>query len=318
MMNGIDVSAYQAANVTATLPLEFGFVKATQGTDYVSETCDAQVQALLARGARMGFYHFTDGDDATAEGNAFLNNTKGYWGKGIPIVDFESGGIARGGSWLRKLADTIYSGCGVKPLIYMSLSVAERSDMAEVVEGGYGLYVAYGSDYDSRHDGYVNVPATSNSGQWPFAVARQYTSQGFLNGVGPLDLDVFYGDRSVFDAYVSGSPNPNPPQVVQPVQVQVPPYPLPNGYYIGPEAGPVQSVSGWHGNQGAVKAFQQRLKDRGWDITVDGFYGHVGDTSWSQSETGNIIHAYQEEKGLVPDGLGGINTWTSLFRDPIT
>lgn len=318
MMNGVDVSGFQSPDVTANIPLDFGFVKATQGTDYVSSACDPQVQHLLARNAGVGVYHFTDGDDANQEGSAFLLATEGYHGKAIPIIDFEAGGITRGGAWLLQLAKVIESGWGVKPLCYMSLSVAQRSDMLQVAQNNNGLWVAYGSDYNVRHDGYVNVPSSSESGQWPFAIARQYTSNGFLNGVGPLDLDVFYGDRSVFDAYVGGKSNPNPPAYQPSTPATVPAFPLPAGYYIGPETGPVQSVSGWHGNGQAVRAFQQRLKDRGWNITVDGYYGHMGDTDWSQSETGNIIHQYQVEKGLVPDGLGGINTWTSLWRDPIT
>lgn len=316
-MNGADVSAFQSPAVTTQVPLDFGFVKATQGTDYVSSACDQQVQGLLNAGKGMGFYHFTDGADANAEADHFVSQTKGYHGKGIPIIDFEGGGIARGGGWLLQLANRVAAGIGVKPIIYMSLSVAERSDMKQVADADYGLWVAYGSEYDDRHDGYVNVPAASESGQWPFAIARQYTSNGWLNGIGKLDLDVFYGDRTVFDAYAGGKPNPNPPKPAPP-STAIPAYPLPSGYYIGPERGPVKSVSGWHGNADAVRQFQQRLKDRGWDIQVDSKYGHVGDTAWDQSETGRIIHAYQEQKGLVTDGLGGINTWVSLWRDPIT
>lgn len=64
------------------------------------------------------------------------------------------------------------------------------------------------------------------------------------------------------------------------------------------------------GMRGAVtRAYQQRLKDRGWRITVDGDHGPA---------TTAVLKAFQAEKGLAVDGVGGRNTWTALWTRPIT
>lgn len=313
-MNGPDVSGYQSPDVTAQVPLDFAFVKATQGNDYVSGNCDPQVQHTIQRGAGFGVYHFTDGKDVASEANWFLQHTQGYRGHGIPIIDFEAGGLKQGGGWLLDLARRIESGWGVKPLIYMSLSVAERGDMAQVAANDNGLWVAYGSDYGDHHDGYSNIPADSQSGQWKFAIARQYTSQGFLNGIGPLDLNVFYGDRSVFDKYVGGSSSgggvaPTPPTP------SVPAFPLPAGWYYGPKSGPTNSVSGYFppygGSNGApgLREWQQQMRNRGNNIGVDGLYG---------PQTATIAGNFQAQCHLTKDQLIGPQTWAAAWTAPVT
>lgn len=90
---------------------------------------------------------------------------------------------------------------------------------------------------------------------------------------------------------------------------KVPAFPLPAGWYFGPEDGPQESVSGYHGNGEHLERFQQRLKDRGWDILVDG--------RWGDDSTENT-KAFQAEKGLTADGLAGIDTWTQAWLAPVT
>lgn len=97
-----------------------------------------------------------------------------------------------------------------------------------------------------------------------------------------------------------------------------PPFPLPDGSYFGPQGGPDESVSGYHSHREDLRAWQQRMADRRWSITADGFYGRKGDTEPSQSETGRVAMAFQTEKGLVVDGLIGPNTWRAAWELPIT
>lgn len=59
----------------------------------------------------------------------------------------------------------------------------------------------------------------------------------------------------------------------------------------------------------AVRQVQQRLRDRGWTITVDGVFG---------SGTDQVVRAFQREKGLVVDGVVGPATWHALWATPIT
>ncbi|MFI5534720.1 peptidoglycan-binding protein [Kitasatospora sp. NPDC051853] len=58
-----------------------------------------------------------------------------------------------------------------------------------------------------------------------------------------------------------------------------------------------------------VRTAQQRLKDRGWSIAVDGDFGPA---------TEKVVRAYQAEKGLDVDGLIGPLTWASLWTAPVT
>ena len=64
------------------------------------------------------------------------------------------------------------------------------------------------------------------------------------------------------------------------------------------------------GSTGAgVRALQQRLKDRGWKITVDGEFG---------PETARVVRGFQQDKHLTVDGEVGPQTWRALWTAPIT
>lgn len=62
-------------------------------------------------------------------------------------------------------------------------------------------------------------------------------------------------------------------------------------------------------NSSITRAYQQRLKDRGWRIKVDGDHG---------PNTTSILRAFQQEKRLGVDGVGGRNTWRALWTAPVT
>lgn len=94
-----------------------------------------------------------------------------------------------------------------------------------------------------------------------------------------------------------------------PTGLSAPPFPLPGGWYFGPQDGPEWSVSGFHGRGEGLRVWQQRMRDRGWDISVDGLYG---------TETAGVARAFQTEKGLTVDGLIGPETWTAAWTTPIT
>lgn len=59
----------------------------------------------------------------------------------------------------------------------------------------------------------------------------------------------------------------------------------------------------------AVRQVQQRLRDRGWTISVDGGFGH---------ETDSRVRQFQADKGLVADGIAGPATWVALWTSPVT
>jgi peptidoglycan hydrolase-like protein with peptidoglycan-binding domain len=57
----------------------------------------------------------------------------------------------------------------------------------------------------------------------------------------------------------------------------------------------------------AVRKVQQRMRDRGWIMTVNGSF----DLQMDQK-----VRAFQREKGLKPDGVVGPITWKALWTLP--
>jgi D-alanyl-D-alanine carboxypeptidase/Putative peptidoglycan binding domain len=58
-----------------------------------------------------------------------------------------------------------------------------------------------------------------------------------------------------------------------------------------------------------VRAFQERLKERGWRIEVTGKFN---------AATEQIVRAFQREKRLFVDGVVGKNTWRLIWEADIT
>lgn len=196
-MQGIDISGWQAGIDLAKVPCDFVIVKATQGTVYVSESCDAQVQQAISLGKPFGFYHYVGGEGAQAEADFFIDNCAGYFGKGIPCIDWESGENAAWGNtdYLRQLVQRVIDRTGVKPLIYASAS-SFPWDVAQALD--CGAWVAQYADNNAT--GYQGSPW--NEGAYECAI-RQYSSHGSLDGYpGYLDLDKAYMDADGWSRYV--------------------------------------------------------------------------------------------------------------------
>lgn len=63
-------------------------------------------------------------------------------------------------------------------------------------------------------------------------------------------------------------------------------------------------------NSPVTRAYQSRLKNRGWSIDVDGDHGPA---------TTRVIKGFQSEKRLGSiDGVGGPETWAALWTQPVT
>ncbi len=199
-MQGIDISAWQAGIDLAKVPCDFVIVKATQGTVYVSESCDAQVQQAISLGKLFGFYHYVGGDGAQAEADFFIDNCAGYFGKGIPCIDWESAENAAWGNtdYLSQLVQRVIDRTGVKPLIYASAS-SFPWDVAHALD--CGAWVAQYADNNAT--GYQDSPW--NEGAYACSI-RQYSSHGRLDGYsGNLDLDKAYMDADGWAMYVGAA-----------------------------------------------------------------------------------------------------------------
>lgn len=199
-MQGIDISHWQDGIDLSKVPCDFVIVKATQGVTFVSDACDAQIQQAISLGKPFGFYHYVDGSGVTSEADFFVDNCAGYFGRGIPCIDWES---AQNDAWgntdyLRQLVQRVIDRTGVKPLIYAS----EGSfpwDVAQALDCG-----AWVAQYaDDAETGYQDAPWNEET----YACAiRQYSSHGRLDGyAGDLDLDKAYMDADAWGKYVGAA-----------------------------------------------------------------------------------------------------------------
>ncbi len=207
-MNGIDISNWQKNIDIAAVPCDFVIVKATQGTTYVSPSCDRQFQQAKKAGKLLGVYHYASGGGAVTEADFFLKNIRGYLKEAILVLDWEKGqntAWGQGVAYAKQFLDRIYEKTGIKPLIYMSKSVCREYDWSPVANGDYGLWVAqYGSN---NRTGYQADPWTDNKGYgaWSGPVIFQYSSAGALPGYnGNLDLNIAYMDREAWAKYAGG------------------------------------------------------------------------------------------------------------------
>lgn len=83
------------------------------------------------------------------------------------------------------------------------------------------------------------------------------------------------------------------------------PPPSSGGSYPPYPGTPLRNYIQGHG----TRTWQQRMKDRGWNIMVDDKYGN-------QSE--NVCRQFQQEKHLQVDGVVGPQTWNAAWTAPIT
>lgn len=217
----IDVSSWQTGINVTTTGAQIVVAKATEGVGYVNPDCDRVVQDALAAGQGVGVYHFAHTENsAVSEANYFIDNTRGYIGKGIvPILDWEPSAPWDTGwalTWLR----TVEAAWGTKPIIYTYQYVENSYDWSNVVSENYGLWIASYTLSDTPIYGF-NPPAVQPTlRNWPFAVAWQYTANGHVNGwAGGVDLSVVYGDLNTWHAYAGSgqvAPKPTPQPTPQP------------------------------------------------------------------------------------------------------
>lgn len=238
MLKGIDVSVYQSALDVNSVGVDFVIIKATGGTGYVNPHCDTHYQQAKASGKKRGVYHFYSdgfgGDNPEAEADYFVDNCQGYIGDAILVLDWERGGNPHVGdvSFAKRWLDHVYARTGVRPIIYMSLSLITSMDWSSVIAGGYGLWCAAyiqnatpipNFQMDPNRDPNPHWDGTVNDVLW------QFTSTGRLDGYGAnLDCNFFYGDGNAWDAYAKSdkpapTPEPTPPPAPTPSPEPTPP-----------------------------------------------------------------------------------------------
>lgn len=204
----IDAASHQGNMNQSAMDFDALIVKATEGISYINPYCDGEFQEALSLGKKLGVYHFARNtkNSADAEANFFIQNTKGYVGKAIPVLDWEDSNTSDV-AWALRWLQLVEQAYGCKPLIYMSESVVNSYNWSSVANADYGLWVAKYRDYIPDYNWNMASAGAKPSVKWWSTVALwQWTSVGRLNGFGGnLDCSIFYGDRATWDKYVGGS-----------------------------------------------------------------------------------------------------------------
>lgn len=199
-MQGIDISSYQAGIDLASVPCDFVIVKATQGTGYVNPDCGRAVEQALAAGKLVGVYHYIDGSGAQAEADHFVDQISGWVGRVLVCLDWESGSNVRWGDLghLAAVIDRVRERTGRPPVVYASSAAFPWQTCAD---RDCGAWVAQYASMDQT--GYQDHPWGEGAYD---CLIRQYSATGRLPGWGgDLDLDIFYGNRTLWGAYVTGA-----------------------------------------------------------------------------------------------------------------
>lgn len=182
MLRGIDVSSWdgwaggftRGSTETAYQESDFMIAKATQGTGYVNPHCDAAIQRARADGKLWGFYHYASGGDPVEEADYFYEHTSGYFGEGIPCLDWESGQNSSWGSdsWCREFADRIHELTGVWCMVYIQASALGQ---AASCASDCALWVA---GYPDERDSWDLPSFRYDTSPWSTWTLWQYTSSG--------------------------------------------------------------------------------------------------------------------------------------------
>lgn len=193
---GVDISKWQGNINFPALASAVSFV--VMRSDYGTTRDQKYLQnraGLEAQGTEIGFYHYAypQYHSATESANYFADNVGPLKPGQFAVLDFEENWSGDKVAWCKTWLDTVQARLGVKPLIYINRSTAGAYDWSPVINGDYGLWLAYW-DYDKD----ASAPSTP----WPFVAMRQYSDRETVPGVtGNVDGDVFYGTLDMLKLY---------------------------------------------------------------------------------------------------------------------
>jgi lysozyme len=214
-IKGIDISSYQGNITDLGQDIDFVIIKASEGTSYQNPFLGEQRDTARRDGKIVGFYHFADLTDATAEADHFLAAVGTLQPGEFLAVDWETGGYtAAVDAWSATFINRVHAKTGVVPLLY--------SNAARINSGTWPLTRATNAGlWEAAYQG-----VQPSASPWPFAAIWQNSSTGSEQGVaGNVDTDIFFGDRDQLKRYGAGgsvSATPAAPTVVPPASIPSP------------------------------------------------------------------------------------------------
>lgn len=182
-MHVLDVSNHQNG---MTLSGYDGYIfKATEGIYYIDNFCDGYVNQAKKLNKPWGVYHFLDGSDVIKQAQFFYNNTKGYIGKGVMVLDYEMYG-RQGSAKVEQFCKEFYRLSGVNVILYMNESDSNNDTWSDYLKKNNGLWIAKYSAIEPVHTKGLSI------------IGWQYTST-------PLDKSWFYMDSNTWLKYAKST-----------------------------------------------------------------------------------------------------------------
>ena len=205
---GIDVSNWQGnINFTevANSGIQVVYIKATQGTTYVSPTFEQSYQNAKANGLKIGFYHYVTArseEEARLEAQFFASKIAGKEIDCRLAMDFEEFGNlnndeinAIGLAFIKRLEELTQ-----RPVVVYSNAYTART-VWNVEIASYPLWVAeYG------------VSSPQDNGKWSTYIGWQYTDTGEVSGING------YVDRNKFTKEIFINENDSPSEILPEVE----------------------------------------------------------------------------------------------------
>lgn len=189
-VHGIDVSHYQG-NIDwkmlektrqGQFPVEFVFMKATEGGDFPDDRFVENFDSARIHGFIRGAYHFYNPKtDPDKQADFFIQSVHLESGDLPPVLDIEkkSKDIRKLQTDLKIWLQKVEKHYGVKPIIYASYKFKERY-LNDSVFNSYPYWIAH-----------YYVDSVKYEGDWKF---WQHTDVGTLPGIEEkVDLNVFNG-----------------------------------------------------------------------------------------------------------------------------
>lgn len=193
-LHGVDISHHQKIidweHLVENEPIDFAFVKATEGGDFVDSLFCRNWAALHKHGIRRGAYHFFRAYGCGLDqANHFLSLVDMKPGDIVPVLDIEVTDGIDASIWVEEAQiwlQTVEQQLGVKPIIYSNLHFFDRYLAGHF--DGYPIWIARYSD---------ERPRLSHGHSWDI---WQYTNEGCMEGISKkVDLNVFPGTLAMFE-----------------------------------------------------------------------------------------------------------------------
>ena len=209
MLKGVDVSNWQGGLNLHNINVDFAIMKATEGLYFIDSFCDSWVQQAISKGIKWGFYHFANANSPELEAEFFVNNTRNYFNKGIPVLDIEDGEIGNWGEYADRFTKKVHELTGVWCIVYCSAGYLNSFEGYDVCKN-CGLWCA---GYPEAYTYWPNVDFPYNPYPWEFVAIWQFTSSLNISGyAGNLDGNYAYMDYAAWDKYANANnEQDNPP-----------------------------------------------------------------------------------------------------------